>query len=110
VAEPSRIGFWRKHPLHIQNATAPAPISRLRPDGQVRLDSRKAGDLTLSFPDVATALAEALTGRRLSLDGELVATSPTTGANPVQMAATASHHRPQASRINPRVGRFRGSI
>jgi bifunctional non-homologous end joining protein LigD len=44
------------------------------------LDSRNAKDLTLSFPEVAAALAEALAGRRVSLDGELVASSPAPGA------------------------------
>jgi hypothetical protein len=55
-------------------------IARLRADGQVRLDSRNGKDFTTTFPEVATTLTEALPGRRLSLDGELVATNPTTGA------------------------------
>ena len=55
-------------------------IGRVRADGHVRLDSRNAKDFTPAFPEVAAALAEALPGRQVSLDGELVATSPTTGA------------------------------
>jgi bifunctional non-homologous end joining protein LigD len=55
-------------------------IARIRTDGQVRLDSRNDKDFTPAFPEVAAALGEALPERRLTLDGELVATSPTTGA------------------------------
>jgi ATP dependent DNA ligase domain len=55
-------------------------IARIRPDGQVCLDSRNAKDFTPAFPEVTTALGEALPGRRLTLDGELVAANPTTGA------------------------------
>jgi bifunctional non-homologous end joining protein LigD len=55
-------------------------IARIRADGQVRLDSRNAKDFTPVFPEVADALAEALPGRRLTLDGELIAANPTTGA------------------------------
>jgi ATP-dependent DNA ligase len=35
-------------------------IARVRPDGRVRLDSRNAKDFTPVFPEIATALAEAL--------------------------------------------------
>jgi bifunctional non-homologous end joining protein LigD len=55
-------------------------IARIRRDGGVRLDSRNAKDFTSVFPEVAAALAEALPGRQLTLDGELVASSPVTGA------------------------------
>lgn len=55
-------------------------IARVRPDGAVRLDSRNARDFTTSFPEIAHALAAALPGRRLTVDGELVAMSPETGA------------------------------
>jgi bifunctional non-homologous end joining protein LigD len=55
-------------------------IGRVRADGQVRLDSRNAKDLTPAFPEVAAALADAFAGRPVSVDGELVASSPATGA------------------------------
>jgi ATP-dependent DNA ligase len=55
-------------------------IARIRPVGAVRLDLRNAKDFTPVFPEVATVLGEALPGRRLTLDGELVASSPTAGA------------------------------
>jgi bifunctional non-homologous end joining protein LigD len=54
-------------------------ISRVRADGQVRVDSRNAKDFTLVFPEVATALSEALPGRQLVLDGEVVAVDPASG-------------------------------
>ena len=46
----------------------------------MRLESRNGKDLTPAFPEIAAALAEALPGQRVSLDGELVASSPATGA------------------------------
>jgi bifunctional non-homologous end joining protein LigD len=48
-------------------------------ESSVRLVSRRGRPL-LAFPEVAAAIAETLSGRRASLDGELVATSPVTGA------------------------------
>jgi bifunctional non-homologous end joining protein LigD len=54
-------------------------IARIRADGQVRLDSRNAKDFTPAFPEIVTALGEALLGRRVSLDGELIAVDPATG-------------------------------
>ena len=44
------------------------------------MDSRNAKDLTPAFPEIAAALADAFAGRRVSVDGELVASSPVTGA------------------------------
>lgn len=55
-------------------------IGRLCADGQVRLDSRNAKDFTPVFPEIAAALAEALPGRRLTVDGEIIAPNPATGA------------------------------
>jgi bifunctional non-homologous end joining protein LigD len=54
-------------------------VARVRPDGQVRLDSRNAKDFTPVFPEIATALTEALHGRWLTVDGELIAVDPATG-------------------------------
>lgn len=45
-------------------------------EGQVRLDSRSGKPLVDSFPEIAEALADALPGRRVSLDGELVVAGP----------------------------------
>ena len=55
-------------------------LARIRADGQVRLDSRNAKDFTLVFPEIATAVSEALPGLQLTLDGEIVASNPATGA------------------------------
>ena len=54
--------------------------ARVRGDGQVRLDSRNGRDLSSTFPEVAAALAELAGERALSLDGEVVAPDPATGA------------------------------
>src|SRR5882724_746227 len=54
--------------------------ARVRADGQVRLDSRNDKDMTRTFPEIATALTEALAGRQVGLDGEIVALDPATGA------------------------------
>jgi len=55
-------------------------IGRLHPGGRVRLDSRNGKDFTPVFPEIATALAEALPGHQLSVDGEIIAPHPGTGA------------------------------
>lgn len=57
------------------------PSDVFRADGQVRLDSRNGKDFTLVFPEIASALAEALAGRRVTGDGEIIAQNPVTGAS-----------------------------
>jgi bifunctional non-homologous end joining protein LigD len=52
-------------------------LARRTADGQVRLDSRAGKTLAESFPEIVAALAEAAPGRRLALDGELVALGST---------------------------------
>jgi bifunctional non-homologous end joining protein LigD len=47
--------------------------------GQGRLDSRNDRDFTTTFPEIADALVSALPGRRVSLDGEVIAPDPGTG-------------------------------
>jgi len=54
--------------------------ARLRADGQAKLDSRNDKDMTRTFPEIAAALAVALPGRRVAVDGEVVALDPATGA------------------------------
>jgi len=54
--------------------------ARSNPSSGVRLDSRNARDFTVTFPEIAEAIAEALPDRRVVLDGEVIAYSPTTGA------------------------------
>lgn len=54
-------------------------VARVRADGQVRIDSRNAKDFTPVFPEIAAALTEALPGRSLTLDGEVIAPHPDTG-------------------------------
>jgi bifunctional non-homologous end joining protein LigD len=44
------------------------------------LDSRNAKDFTATFPEIAQAITDALPGRRVALDGEVVAHSPASGA------------------------------
>lgn len=64
--------------------------ARRRPDGRVRLDSRNGRDQTDVFPEITAALAELCAGRRLSLDGEVV--------------ALGVHGAPEFERLQRRVG------
>jgi bifunctional non-homologous end joining protein LigD len=54
--------------------------ARRRADGAVRLDSRNGKAFAETFPEVSEALSEILPGRRVHLDGEVVAAHPATGA------------------------------